>query len=145
MKKYAVLIVSVVVVIAILSAFFILRDTPQTSNLINGNIVVTPGDYYDIPFLVDTNEMRNIRVVGSFEASGGSGNDIIALILDDIAFANWINEHQVTSLYNSGKITAADIDVSITISGKYHLVFHNLFSIISSKNVTTRVDLNWSG
>lgn len=107
--------------------------------------MVTPGDYYDIPFQVDTSEMRNIRVVGSFEAGGGSGNDIIALILDDMAFINWINEHQVTPLYNSGKITTADIDVSITISGKYHLVFHNLFSIFSSKNVAAKVDLNWSG
>jgi hypothetical protein len=142
MKKYAIL--TVVLLTAIL-ALFPGCSTPQSNNLINGNIVVTPGDYYDIPFLVDTNEMQNVRVVGYFAASGGSGNDIEVAILDDMAFINWINGHEVNSLYSSGKITVAEIDVSITTSGKYHLVFHNLFSIISSKNVYANVDLNWSG
>jgi hypothetical protein len=142
MKKYG--IITVVLVIATLTLFSGC-NTPQSSNLIDGNIVVTPGDYYDIPFLVDTSEMQNIRVVGYFAASGGSGNDIEVAILDDITFTNWINGHQGTSLYNSGKITVAEIDVSITTSGKYHLVFSNTFSIVSSKNVSARVDLNWSG
>ncbi len=145
MKKYSILIVSVVVVIALLSSFFILRDTPQSSNLINGNIVITPGDYYDIPFSVDTGEMQDIKVVGSFEASGGSSNDIEAAILDDMTFINWINGQQGTALYNSGKITLAEIDVSITTSGKYHLVFSNTFSTVSSKTVSAKVDLHWSG
>ncbi len=66
-------------------------------------------------------------------------------ILDDTTFINWRNGHQGASLYNSGKIMAVEIDVSITISGKYHLVFSNTFSTVSSKTVSSRVDLNWSG
>lgn len=142
MNKYS--IIAVALVIATLTLFSGC-NTPQNSSLIDGNIVVAPGDYYDIPFLVDTSEMQNIRVTGYFAASGGSGNDIEAAILDDITFTNWINGHQGTSLYNSGKITVAEIDVSITMSGKYHLVFSNTFSIVSSKTVSAKVDLNWSG
>jgi len=143
MKKYGIITVTVVSVIAILTLFSGC-NTPQSSNLIDGNIVVVPGNYYDIQFSVDTSEMQNTRVVGSFEAAGGSGNDIEAFIFDDMSFNNWKNGHQVTPLYNSGKITVANIDTSITTSGKYHLVFSNLFSIVSSKNVSARVDLNWS-
>ena len=141
MKKYG--IIAVVLVIAI-STSFSGCNTPQSSNLINEIIVVAAGDYYDIPFSVDTSEMQNVRVVGYFAASGGTGNDIEVAILDDMTFTNWINGHQGTSLYNSGKIMAVEIDVSITTSGKYHLVFSNTFSIVSSKTVSSRIDLNWS-
>ena len=117
---------------------------PQSRNLVNATITVGPGKHYDIPFSVNVNTMRNVRVVGSFRASGGSGNDIKAIIMDDMAYINWVNGHQVSILYLSGKITTANIDVAITTSGKYHVVFSNDFSILSSKHVSTRVELEWS-
>ena len=116
----------------------------QTRNVVNATITVSPGKHYDIPFSVDVNAMRNVRVAGSFRASGGSGNDIIAIIMDDMAYINWVNGHKVSVLYSSGKITVADMNVAITASGKYHLVFSNNFSIFSSKDVSARVDLEWS-
>lgn len=88
--------------------------------------------------------MRNARVKGSFKASGGSGNDIRPLIMDDMAYTNWSNKHQVNVLYSSGQLTVADIDVPITTSARYHLVLSNDFSTVSSKNVTTKIDLIWS-
>ena len=117
---------------------------PQSRNLVNATITVGAGSHYDIPFSVDANVMRNVRLVGSFRASGGSGNDIIAIIMDDMTYTNWVNGHKVRVFYSSGKITTANIDVSITTSGKYHLVFSNDFSILSSKDVSTRVELEWS-
>ena len=117
---------------------------PQSRNLVNATITVGPGKHYDIPFSVDVNVMRDVRVVGSFRASGGSGNDIKAIIMDDMAYINWVNGHQVSVLYSSGQITAANINTAIIISGKYHLVFSNGFSTFSSKSVSTRVDLEWT-
>ncbi len=117
---------------------------PKTYNLVNGVITVGPNDYYHVQFIIDTDSMLNVKVEGTFRASGGSGNDIEVMILDDMAYTNWINGHTVSAIYFSGKLTTSNIDAEIVSSGKYHLVFSNEFSIISSKDVSTKVDLNWS-
>ena len=117
---------------------------PHSSNLVNATITVNAENYYHIPFSVDTNVMLDVIIIGSFTASGGSGNDIIVLLLDDIAYTNWVNRHQVTAIYNSGQLTTATINIPITISGTYHVVFSNRFSIISTKTVSTTIDLKWT-
>ena len=114
----------------------------HSSNLVNGIITVDPGGYYRVRFSV-TSTMTDAAVVGSFTASGGSGNDIETYILDDMAFTNWINGHTVNTLYNSGRITVAEINTPITTPGTYYLVFNNEFSTFASKEVTTTVNLQW--
>lgn len=116
---------------------------PQNSNLVNGIITVNSGDYYYTSFTV-TDSMRDVSIQGLFTASGGSGNDIIVLVLDNLAYTNWINGHSVITLYNSGQITTANMNVSINTSGQYYLVFSNKFSIISSKKVNANINLKWS-
>ena len=118
-------------------------SVPKSLDLVNGVITVNAGSYYNVPFTVNSS-MSGAKVSGSFTASGGSGNDIIVLILDDIAYTNWVNGHQVTVLYSSGQLTTDTLNVSITTSGTYHLVYSNRFSVISTKNVNTTVDLKWS-
>ncbi len=117
---------------------------PQNQNLVNATITVRNGGHYDVPFSVDTSKMRDIKVSGTFRAYGGFGNDIIALIMDDMAYINWANGHKVSIMYSSGQLTTANINVPITSSGKYHLVFDNNFSILSSKDVSTKIELLWS-
>ena len=117
---------------------------PQSRNLVNETITVRPAGHYNIVFFVNVSSMRDVRVVGSFKASGALGNDIKALIMDDIAYINWVNGHSVPVLYSSGQVTIGNIDVPIMSSGTYHLVFSNEFSIFSSKSVSTEVDLEWS-
>ena len=117
---------------------------PQNRNLVNGTITVKAGGYYDQSFTIDTGKMQNPSLSGSFTASGGSGNDIIVLVMDDMAFTNWVNGHQISTFYNSGKMTAGNIIANLANSGTYHLVYSNLFSTISTKNVTTNVNLSWS-
>lgn len=116
---------------------------PKSRNLINATITVDPGDYYHVSFSARINGMRDVVMLGSFTASGGSGNDIIVLLLDDIAYTNWVNRHKVVVLYYSGQVTTDRINVPITASGKYHLVFSNRFSTISTKRVLTTIDLEW--
>jgi hypothetical protein len=117
---------------------------PQVQNLVNGMITVKAGAYYYQAFSINLATMRNVTVNGSFMASGGSGSDIIVYILDELSFTNWSTGHQVNTIYNSGQLTVANINTSISVSGKYYLVFDNTFSTFSSKDVTTKVDLNWS-
>ena len=105
-------------------------------NLVNGTIIVSPSAPQRIPFSVNTPGMRNVRVVGNFEASGGSGNDIVVAI-------NRVTESRRDRIYSSGQVTRANIDVQIRTSGQYELVFSNSFSILSSKSVFTKVDLTW--
>ena len=117
---------------------------PQSHNLIDATLIISPGGYYDVKFSVDTTTMHNVRVVCSFTSSGSSGSDIEVIVMDDIAYANWIDGHQVDVLYTSSKTTTANIDLSITTSGTYHLVFSNNHSEVSSKHVSTKVELKWT-
>ena len=120
--------------------------TPEgLSKVIVDEIVTVDSDeLLDLPFIVDVTNVHNVRVVGWFMASGGSRNDIRVLILDDIDFINWNNLHEVEGIYKTDKLTIGKIDVPITASGQYHLVFDNRFSEFSSKNVLAKVYLYWS-
>ena len=115
--------------------------TERSMEIINRMISVDPNSLWEKTFEVDLKTMRNVRVVGWFITTGGSGNDIRLLVLDDIDFINWSNLHQVEGLYKTDKITADKIDVPITASGKYHLVFDNRFSKFTSKDLLAKVYL----
>lgn len=117
---------------------------PQTLNLVNGTITVSAGKHYDVSFTIDASRMQNAVVSGSFAVSGGSGNDVIAFIMDDVAYTNWGHGHSVNVLYNSGQVTTGVINVPIATSGQYYLIYSNTFSTFSSKQVSTKVDLKWS-
>ncbi len=118
--------------------------TQQSLEIVNHIIRVKTDPLWDKTFEVNLETMRDVRVVGWFMASGGGFNDIKVLILDDIDFINWENRHEVEGLYKTDKITIAKVDVPITVSGKYHLVFDNRFSTFSHKNVLAKFYLYWS-
>lgn len=115
----------------------------RTINIVNGLITVQARGYQAYPFAVPTGA-TNIRVSGTFTASGGSGNDIIVVIMDETAFTNWKNGHQVSTFYNSGQLTTSSISASVLAGGTYYLVYANTFSTLSSKNVQTTVDLTYT-
>jgi hypothetical protein len=113
-----------------------------TQNIVNGTITVPPG--YCYPFEVSvTSSMSNARLVGAFTASGGSGNDIYVYIMDETDYVNWSNGHQVTPIYNSGKVTTGSFTTYISSPGTYYLVYDNTFSSVSSKDVATAVNLKY--
>ena len=126
----------------IIARFSKLPPVPKTLSVANVTVAVNPGKYYDIPFEV-TDTMQNATIVGSFRASGGGGNDIVAWIAEDINYLNLINSHPGVRLYDSGQVTAARINLLLK-PGIYHLVLSNTYSLNSSKNVLINVDLNWS-
>jgi hypothetical protein len=80
------------------------------------------------------------RVVGKFEATGGSGNDIEAVITDADNFENWKNGHQARVNYQSGKITVGNIN-TVLGPGTYYLAFNNGFSALSAKTITGNISL----
>lgn len=117
------------------------QAVPRDSNLVNGIITVQGNNYYRQQFSV-TSSMQNAAVSGSFRASGGSGNDIKVLIIDSTAFINWSNGHTVSTYYNSGQLTVSSFNIALPV-GTYYLILDNTFSMISSKQVNTQVNLQW--
>jgi hypothetical protein len=77
------------------------------------------------------------------QASGGSGNDVEVLILSDTHFLNWKNGRSVTPLYDSGKVTGAEVFARPSASGTYYMVLSNTFSAITPKAVGANVQLLW--
>lgn len=117
---------------------------PQSRSLVNGTLAISAGNHYDVQFSVATNTMHDVTITGTFTASGGSGNDVEVYLFSAADYANWANGHAFAVLYSSGRVTAASIDIPITSSGDYHLVYSNEFSWISTKSVSTSVDLKYS-
>lgn len=118
-------------------------STPVSINIVNGEISVSAGQYEDYQITVPAGA-NSAQLSGSFTASGGSGNDIIVLVMDQTDFVNWQNGHQASTLYNSGQLTTASISASLSESGTYYLVYSNSFSTFSSKSVNTSADLTYA-
>src|SRR5579863_8272335 len=79
---------------------------------------------------------RNVRAQGHFQATGGVGNDIEVMLLNDEQFTNWKNGHQTPTYFNSGKVTVGDLQAMLPDdTGIYYLVFNNNFSMLTAKAV----------
>lgn len=98
---------------------------------------VGAGSMSSFPFTVD----RPAHVFGRFQAAGGDGNDIEALIADAGNFANWKNGQPARVIYQSNKVTAGSIEVMLP-PGQYDLAFNNRFSSLAAKTITASIVLN---
>ncbi|HEX6561968.1 MAG TPA: hypothetical protein VF016_08090 [Nitrososphaera sp.] len=110
--------------------------------LMSGNVAVNPGHYQSYQFNVPSGA-TNTKVTGTFYASGGSGNDIVVTILSQTDYINWQNGHSSSTNYNSGKVTTGNINTNLPDGETYYLVFDNSFSIISAKNVSGNIQLEY--
>jgi hypothetical protein len=82
-------------------------------------------------------------VTGNFNASGGSGNDIQAVIADEENYTNWINGHQAQAFWTTqGRQTTGNIEARLK-PGMYYLAFSNKFSAFTEKQVFLDVDLKY--
>jgi hypothetical protein len=118
-----------------------------TTNIATGTITV-PAIRYDSFLVRITPSMSNARLTGSFMASGGKGNDIVVLVVDEKTFHDWSNLYGVSAerfLYNSGRVTMGSFDVSLPAAGDYFLVCSNVFSTSADKHVMLRADLSYIG
>ena len=115
---------------------------PMKESIASGQVVVQPGGwiYYRVHIKPG---MRNPILSGSFNASGGSGNDVTAVVTTDSEFQNWINGHESRVLYSThGHKTADSFNVSLP-QGNIIFAISNKFSIVSSKTVLLNADLKY--
>ena len=86
----------------------------------------------------------NAVLEGTFTASGGSGDDIEVTLLDEVQFLNWQNRHKFQPLYESGRITADRMKVTLPPDAStYVVVFSNRFSLLSAKGVVADLKLRY--
>jgi len=135
----------------VLAAFVIALSVPcaaradeSTAPILNGSVAVPALGYVTYTTTVLPSEMTNARIAGHVQAGGGTGNDIQLLVFTQTEFLNWKNNHEVTPLYNSGQVTAADINVSVADAGVYVVVLSNTFSMLTPKTVAGDIHLAWT-
>jgi zinc-ribbon domain len=110
---------------------------------------ITGGKAFTIPagstnsFIFDVpSGAYNVSIKGHFSATGGTGNDIIALLLTADDYENWQNRHPFQTLYNSGQVTQETVNVKLPEDrGKYYFVFNNKFSLLTPKAVQANLTM----
>lgn len=119
-----------------------MRQVPVSQKIATGQITVKAGGYVQYRMTI-TPDMIEPIVSGSFNASGGSGNDIAGIIADEENYTNWINGHQARVFWGTaGKETTGTFQVKLP-SGVYYLVLSNKFSVFTDKQVFLDIDLNY--
>jgi hypothetical protein len=118
-----------------------IRYVPVTQKIASGQVAVRAHGYVLYRIEVQPS-MRAARVSGSFNASGGIGNDVAVVIATEPEFANWINGHQANVFYATGRKTTGSFDVQLA-PGRYCFAINNTFSLISQKYVFLDVNLDY--
>ncbi len=117
--------------------------------VVNGLVSVPAGRYHNYPFSVPSGA-TSIIVNGTFSASG----DIDVLVADQPAYdlppqitvGGKLPDSQIANhYYDSGQVTVGSLNMVLPRAGTYYLVFSNMFSSASSKNVESTVNLYFYG
>jgi zinc-ribbon domain len=115
---------------------------PVSKPVLFGQIAVAP--LSDQHWLIEVDStMENAHLVGSFHASGGSGNDIEAVVGQWGECENWLNGHQSRLLYVSGKVTNSSLDVPLSKAGTYCLAFSNKMALLTGKTISGDIALRY--
>jgi hypothetical protein len=115
---------------------------PASDKLFSGQFVVKAGGYVTNSFNVEPG-MQNFRIAGRFQAAGGSGNDIQAVLATEDEFQNWVNGHEAKVFYSTAQTTTGNLNIGPLAPGRYVLAFSNKFSLLSDKNVSAEVAAGW--
>jgi hypothetical protein len=119
-------------------------QTLQKHTILDGSVAVQASGYVAYPVVVEMAAMSNPRITGHVTASGGSGNDIVVKIFTESDFMNWQNNHSTQPLFDSGQITATELDVPCQKSGTYYVILSNAFSSLTPKTVEGKISLTWA-
>jgi hypothetical protein len=124
-----------------------LVPTSNMVSIVNGQFRVDSGTYESYQFAVPSG-VTDVRLEGSFSATGGSGTGVEVLIMDPVAYAGWQSGHEVNFYYDSGPMAGAYFDTPLpSHGGTYYLVYSNALQhgnvnvTVSQKDVDTRVYL----
>jgi hypothetical protein len=118
------------------------RIVPVTQKIASGTFTVRARSYaqYRISILP---EVGKTTVAGTFNASGGNGNDILGVIADESNFTNWINGHQARVYWQTaGRQTTGSFELTLR-PGTYYVAFSNRFSTFTAKQLSLDVQMTY--
>jgi hypothetical protein len=119
-----------------------LMKQERVATIRNADLRINALSYYS--FKLDVPQgASSVLLHGSFTASGGAGNDIEVFVLPEADFVNWQNRHPASSLYNSGRVTVGNLNVTVPAAGAYYLVFSNRFGLLMTKTVNVDATLTY--
>jgi hypothetical protein len=121
----------------ILEAHFYI-GTPPFFDVARGEISVNASSYKVYNFTIPSDSTQG-QVMGYFETSGGSGNNIRVYIMNSTNFDIWQQGGNATTIYDSGETVTGNISITYDSGGSYFLVYDNTADAILQKNVTTHV------
>ncbi len=134
--------------VVVLSGLGVAQTATQNAAAADSHFTVPAGEFQDFPFGV-TEGMKDVRLSGTFKATGGTASAIIVLVMTDDQFANWqkgkcggpCTPSNGGALYNSGQVSQGTINLSLPDSpANYHVVFNN---IIFRYPKALEADLGW--
>lgn len=95
---------------------------------------VPAAGYITFRFIVEP-DMSSFRLVGTYRAAGGAGNDIRVAVASEEESFKIVNNQEARVYYSSqGQRTDGEIDLKLG-PGRYVVVFSNAFSLVSEKRV----------
>ena len=119
---------------------------PVTLSVISNPFPIAPQKSVSYSFKIYQHS-QNIHLDGTFEASGGGGNDIEVYLLDEDELINWRNGHSTSSFYNSGRVTRGTVHLNLpsttTAPVNYYMIFNNKFSLLSNKVVQGNITVHY--
>lgn len=113
----------------------------QSQRIVNDAFTLSAGEITQYKFTIP-NKSGNARIVGNFNASGGSDNAIFVLITNETGLQNLKNGNNPKAYYSSGKVMMDDISVTLS-PGTYYIVFSNAHSLLTPKAVTASINLEY--
>jgi hypothetical protein len=99
--------------------------------------------FESMAFQVPGDWMRNPRVRGRLEVTGGGGRDIDVLVLREPDLDAWEKNQSVTPIHAAKRATTVDLDVPLPGPDRYVVVLSNRFSKLTKKQVAGDVLLTW--
>jgi hypothetical protein len=107
---------------------------PRTETIANTSTTVGAGSFTYYKFVVPPTATQP-SVEGHFSATGGFGNDIQVLVVNEDSFVNFQNGHPSEAYFNSGKVTQNSINALLPGPGAYYVVCNNRFGLLAPKAV----------
>ncbi len=114
----------------------------RTETIANTAITVGVGSFNYYKFVVPATATQ-ASVDGHFSATGGFGNDIQVLVVNEDSFVNFQNGHASDAYFNSGKVTQNTINALLPGPGTYYLVCNNRFGLLAPKGIELSAILHY--
>lgn len=99
--------------------------------------------FESVAFQVPGDWMRNPRIRGRLEVSGGGRKDIDVLVLRESDLVPWERNQSITPLYSQRRVSKVELDVPLPGPDRYVVVLSNRFSKLSSKEISGEAQLTW--